>query len=204
MDDLNLRVASVRFPTRHGYGQPQDLQRRIDATKEAMRVAYGLGTRQVVNAVGKVPEDKESDEYAQLKESLSDLARYGQHVGAMLACETGSEPVSRLVELLDSLPEKAIGIAFNPGNLIVNDYYDEDAIAGCASRTLVVEAIDATGDLARGRGVHVPLGQGSAEFPQILAQLEDVPYRGWFIVDRSASDYVEQELVDAMSFLRSL
>ena len=58
----------------------------------------------------------------------------------MLACETGSESADRLDGLLNSLPEQSIGIAFNPGNLIVNDCFDEQSIKACASRTLCVIA----------------------------------------------------------------
>ncbi len=128
MDDLNLRVASVRFRTRRGYDVLQDLDQRIDATKEAMRFAYSLGCNVVVNQIGEVPEDSEHPAYSQLQVCLTDLARYGQHVGAMLAAETGSEPAERLVGLLESVPEKAIGITFNPANLIANNFSSEQAL----------------------------------------------------------------------------
>lgn len=203
MADLNLRVAAIRFPTRRGYDVVHDLDRRIDATKEAMRFAYSLGANVVVNAVGIVPEEDGHPAYQQLQASLGDLARYGQHVGAMLACETGSEPAGRLNDLLATLPEQSIGIAFNPGNLIVNDLFEEDSIRHCASRTLCVIARDGVRDLARGRGLEVPLGQGSAEFPQILGVLEEQHYRGWFVLERQD----ENALVDignAVSYLKAL
>lgn len=204
LDDLNLRVAAVRFPTQRGYEVLADLERRIDATKEAMRFAYSLGANVVINAVGYVPEDVNHVAYDQLQVSLGDLAGFGQHVGAMLACETGSEPVERLVGLIDSLAEQTIGIAFNPANLLVNDCYSEDAIAVCASRTLVVTARDAVRDLARRRGMDVPLGRGSIDFPQILGQLEQQRYPGWYIVDRPNSDQPIQDLGNAIQFLRAL
>lgn len=204
MDDLNLRVAAVRFQTRRGYDVLQDLDRRIDATKEAMRFAYSLGTNVVINSVGYLPSESEHASYQQLQTSLTDLARYGQHVGAMLAAETGSEPAERLAALFDGLGEQAIGIAFNPGNLIVNDCFDEDSIAQCAGRTLVVVARDGVRDLARGRGLEVPLGRGSAEFPNILGVLENQQYRGWFIVDRKFSDDPITEIGYAVSYLKAL
>lgn len=217
MSDLNLEVAAVRFPTRRGYDILQDLDRRIEATKEAMRFAYSLGTNSVINAVGRVPEWNESADSSegeecpappagldQLLSSLGDLAHFGQHVGAMLACETGTEPVATLAGLLDRLTEKTIGIAFNPANLIVNGYYDEDAIGIVSDRTLTVAARDASRDLARGRGIEVSVGQGSAEFPNILATLEQRQYRGWFILERSSQPDALRELRDAVSFLRSL
>src|SRR6476620_7882921 len=42
MDDMNLRVAAVAFPTRRGYDVPDDLERRVLATQEAMRFAADL------------------------------------------------------------------------------------------------------------------------------------------------------------------
>ena len=202
LTDLNLRVAAVRFPTRRGYDVLQDLERRIDATKDAMQFAYNLGAQVVINSVGFIPEQADHPGYLQLQASLADLARHGQHVGAMLGCETGSEPAARLVGLLESLPERAIGIAFNPGNLIVNDCYAEDAIQQCASRTLVVIARDAVRDLARGRGLDVPLGRGSVEFPQLLGVLEEQPYSGWFVVDRLSAQDPVTEIGHAISYLK--
>ncbi len=204
MDDLNLRVATLRFQTQRGYDVVQDLDRRIDATKKAMSFAYSLGASVVVNAVGFVPEESSHPAYRQLQASLTDLAKFGQHVGSMLACETGSEPVERLVTLLDSLPDRAIGIAFNPGNLIINDCYEENSIRHCASRVLAVIARDGVRDLARGRGIEVPLGRGSAEFPHLLGVLEEQHYRGWFVLERTNSENPLVELGNAISFLRHL
>ena len=204
MNDLNLQVATARFQTRRGYDVADDLERRIDATKAAMKTAYRLGTRVLVNSVGMIPEDTESVAYGQLQESLADLAHFGQHVGTLLACETGSEPVERLVELLDSLPERAIGVAYNPGSLIVQQNFSGESTKAAAARILSVTACDGVRDLSLGRGLSVPLGQGSAEFEQILAVLEDVPYRGWFVVDRPASRDALTELSNAIKFLKSL
>ena len=181
-----------------------DLERRIDATKEAMRFAYSLGANVVINAVGHVPEDVDHPAYDQLQVSLGDMARYGQHVGAMLACETGSEPVERLVGMIESLADQTIGIAFNPANLLVSDCYSEDAIAICASRTLVVTARDAVRDLARRRGLDVPMGRGSIDFPQILGRLEQQRYLGWYIVDRPSSEQPIADIGNAIQFLRAL
>ena len=60
LDDLRLRVSAISFQTRRGYHVPEDLDRRVEATKNAMSFAYDLGASVVVNQVGYVPE--ESDE----------------------------------------------------------------------------------------------------------------------------------------------
>ncbi len=50
--DLNLKVSAVHFPTRRGFGESADLDRRIEATKSAMVMAYELGCNVVVNKIG--------------------------------------------------------------------------------------------------------------------------------------------------------
>jgi sugar phosphate isomerase/epimerase len=204
MDDLNLRVASVRFQTRRGYDVLEDLDKRIDATKDAMRLAYALGAKVVVNQIGMVPDDLTHPSYSQLQVSLSDLAKFGAHVGSLLAAETGSEPGERLATLIESLTEKTIGIAYNPANLIANNFSSEDSLKACSPHILLVHARDAVRDLARGRGIDVPLGRGSAEFPSILGYLSERNYNGWFVIDKDASPSAITEIANAISFLKAL
>lgn len=204
LTDLNLTVAAIRFPTRRGYDVLQDLERRLEATKEAMTFAYNLGARVVINSIGYVPEDSAHPAYGQLKNSLSDLARHGERIGAILSCETGAEPVERLVNLLSSLDTGSIGIHFNPANLILGDLYDRESIRKCASMVRSVTVRDAVRDLRQRRGVEVEIGRGSAEFPEILGVLEEQGYRGWFIIDHPGGGAVETEIANAISLLKSL
>ena len=48
LNDRNLRVCAIGFRTRQGYNVVENLNRRVEATKEAMRMAYQLGTNVVV------------------------------------------------------------------------------------------------------------------------------------------------------------
>ncbi len=169
-----------------------------------MRFAYSLGANVVLNAVGRVPEETDHPAYVQLQASLSDLDRHGQHVGARLACETGSEPVSQLARLLASLPEEGIGLAYNPGNLIVNDFYDRECTRLAAKRTLALIASDGVRDLARGRGMDVALGQGSAEFPEVLGALEEQHFAGWMHVAARDPRNPVDEISNAVSYLNTL
>ena len=91
LDDRNLKVSALRFQTRRGYEYTQNLERRIEATKSAMQLAYRLGAPVVINSVGVVPGDEESQQWASLRSVLNDLGRYGTRVGAFLAAETGAE-----------------------------------------------------------------------------------------------------------------
>ena len=202
LDDLNLRVSSLRFPTRRGYEVMADLDRRIDATKKVMRMAYDLGAGHVVNQIGRVPSDTESASWVQLRSSLEDLANFGNRVGTFLAAETGSESGEDLAALLSSLSDVYMPVAYNPGQLILNQFDPHAALNALTQYVGIVESQDGVQDLARGRGIEVPLGQGTADFPQILGQLEDAQYRGWFVVGRTGCG--QAEVANAISYLTAL
>ena len=260
LDDLNLRVAAIRFQTRHGYDRIDGLERRIDATKQAMRAAYRLGAPLVINQIGKIPAEPEretsgkksllslgldqqdpaspaaeaslrsielagagdlaamehfakglgasgqTNAWDTLQSVVADLGKFGAHVGANLAAETGTESGADLASLLHSVDDAYLPVALNPGKLIVNQFHVGDTIDHLADRIQIVSAVDGVMDLAAGRGITVPVGQGTTDFPWLLGRLEDIPYRGDFVIGRDAMppSTAESELQQAVDYLRNL
>lgn len=203
-DDYELRVAAVGFRTRRGYDTTEELDRRVEATKAAMKLAYELGARWVVNQVGRVAEESKGPGWNLLVEALTDLGQFGQRTGALLAAETGSESGADLARLIDALPQGSLGVAFNPGRLIVNGFSPHEALTTLGSSISYVYAQDGVRDLAQGRGIEVQLGRGSADVPALLGALEEHDYRGYWTVLREQSANPIEELSDAVSYLRSL
>lgn len=205
LEDLDLRVCAVGFRTRRGYNVAEDLDARVAATKRAMKLAYDLGAGLVINQVGRIPSPDDKESWNMLLGALSDLGRHGQHVGALLAAETGSEDSADLARLLEAvMPEGSIGVNFDPGNLIINGFSPREAITNLGSRVLHVHAKDAVRDLAQGRGVEVPLGRGSADFPELVGALEEFEYRGYFTVERENARDPVGEIGLAVQFLQNL
>ncbi|MBS0211163.1 MAG: sugar phosphate isomerase/epimerase [Planctomycetes bacterium] len=204
LDDQGLRVAAVEFRTRRGYEVEEDLQPRVEATRAAMRLAYELGARVVVNQVGRVPADDKSPIWQRLTEVLADLGAYGQKVGAMLCTETGAESGADLRRLLEALPKGALGVTFDPGNLIVNGFSSQDAAQELAGWIEHVHVNDAVRDLARGRGMAVEIGRGAADFPALLGLLEERQYRGYLSIERGSVDNPALEVSQAVQYLRNL
>ncbi|KAA5546103.1 sugar phosphate isomerase/epimerase [Roseiconus nitratireducens] len=202
LEDRNLSVAALRFQTRRGYENPQDLQRRVEATKSAMSLAYKLGAPAVINSIGYVSDDKDDPRYNTLQAVIEDLGRFGARVGAFLAAETGAESGETLSEILGESEDGFVAVAFNPGQLIVNRHSVLDAVRVLKDRIVVVCATDGVVDLAAGRGIRVPIGEGTADFPQILATLEDSDFRGPVIVGRS--DATLAELDQGVQYLTNL
>jgi sugar phosphate isomerase/epimerase len=204
LEDLNLRVSAVAFRTRRGYDAPADLDARVEATKRALKYAYELGSSVVINHIGRVPGDVNEVSDNLLVEVLADLGRYGQKVGAQLAAETGTESGEALAALIQRLPPGALGVDFNPANLILHGHDPRSSIAALAPHVTHFHATDATRDPALGRGFEVALGQGNAEIPELLAVLEERQYRGYITVARHDSASPVADLRQALTFLRNL
>lgn len=203
LDDLNLKVVSVRFPTRRGYDNPQDLDQRMDGTKQAMGLAYRLGCSVVINQIGQVPDSDDDPGFSGLQSVIDDLGRHGARVGAFLAAETGSETGERLEAILGGGRDDGfVAVALNPGQLIINRHSVQDAIVALKQRIQVVCAVDGVLDLAAGRGLSVPLGQGTADFPELIGMLEDTQYRGPYVVGRADSS--GDELQQGVAYLTGL
>lgn len=204
LDDFELKVCAVRFQTRRGYDVIEDLDRRIEATKEVMQMAYKLGAPVVVNQIGRVPAESEGPQWDLLLQALTDLGRFGQHAGSLIAAKTGTEEGSDLLRLIEAAPAGLVGVDFDPGSLLIHGFSPQAAIDALAGHVLHVHVRDAVRDLAQGRGLEVPLGRGSVDFPQILGRLEEHGYRGYFTVERRQSEDPITEIGQAVQYLKNL
>lgn len=204
LTDLRLRVASVSFRTRRGYDTPANLDARVEATKAAMRLAGQIGASTVVNHLGRLPAEDADLADSPLIEVLTDLAHYGNHVGAYLAAETGAESGQQLANLMTRLPDGTIGVDLDPGNLAAGGYSPTEAIEALKTRILHVHATDGFCDLATRRGEHVALGSGSTDFPLLLGKLGEYGYQGYFTIRPYGSPDPRAAAAQAVEYLRKL
>jgi sugar phosphate isomerase/epimerase len=189
LDDLNLRVSAVAFPTRRGYNIQEQLDARIEATRRAMRLTADLGARVLVNRVGEIPASDDELPGSLLVEVLEDLGRTGQKCGVWLAADTGFDSGEDLARLLAVVSEGSLAVNLNPGLLTVHGHSPSEAVELLGNHIQHVFANDAVRDLAQGRGIEVQLGRGSVDYPAVLGALEERAYSGYFtIVRREAAD----------------
>jgi len=203
LEDLNLRVSAVAFPTRRGYDEADDLDRRVQATQGAMRFARELRADVVINRAGHVPDDANDAQFVRLVEALTALGRYGERVGSRLALQTGGERPQDLARLIDALPAQSVGVDLHPTGLILGGHSPQGVIDVLGAHVLHVHACDAVRDAA-GRSIEVELGRGSADLPELLGRLTEYDYRGWVTVERRESADPIGEIENAVAYLRSL
>ncbi len=203
LNDLNLRVASVAFPTRRGYANPDDLERRLEATLAAMRLTSQLRARILIFNLGSLPA-AESAERATLVEAISSLAVHGNRLGVRLTAQATSADAQALVDFVDSLPEGTLALDLHPARLIAQGESPAEFVSIAGRHIAHVHATDGVHDLASGHGVEVELGRGTADFPELLGMLEEFEYRDWFTIERRDSRQPVEEIGNAVRYLRAL
>ena len=89
--------------------------------------------------------------------------------------------------------------------MIVNRFDLDEAVTALGDRIQIVIASDGVLDLAAGRGINVPLGQGTTDYPALLAQLEQRSFANYFVVgDEAATPESPQRAADAIEYLQNM
>ena len=204
LDDLNLRVGSMYFPTRRGYSEPSDLDRRDDATVAAIKVASQLQSKVLVCDLGRIPESATDPAMDVLTEVFTALGSQGIRYGVQLAAQARYDTLDLLKSFLAALPEGSLYLDLHPGRLLADGHSPEKFVSALGQYIAHVHAVDGVRDFATGRNVEVVLGRGSADFPGLLGHLEEFDYRGWLTIERRDSDAAVEEMANAVKFLRAI
>jgi sugar phosphate isomerase/epimerase len=204
LGDLNLQLSAAAFPTRRGYDDPTDLDRRIAATQQAMEFAGRLGARVLVNRIGTVPAESTDARFGRLLEPLTALGIYGERLGVRLAAQTATESGPQLAKLLGQLPEGTVGVDFHPAALIQGGFSVQEALEALGPFVVHVHAADAVRDFGQQRAVEVELGRGVADLPEILGRLEEYNYQGWVTIERSESADPRGDIANAVEYLKAM
>jgi sugar phosphate isomerase/epimerase len=204
--DFRLQVSAVAFPTRRGFDEREDLERRVLAAQAAMRMAYDLGANVVIIQPGKVPKEADDDAGGTtIVESLTALGTFGERVGARPAMIPGSEALADLAWLITRLPDGLVGVDFHPAAIIQAGHSPAAALHELGSCVMHVHACDAVPSGGAGRITEVDLGRGLANLPELVAQLSaQFNYRGWVTIERRDAPDPVASIGDAVAFLRSL
>ncbi|HMP79046.1 MAG TPA: sugar phosphate isomerase/epimerase family protein [Pirellulaceae bacterium] len=199
--DCRLQIACLSFPTRRGLYVSDDLDRRLEAIRKAMLASSSLGCGNVSLRLNGWPSES-SDEMATLKSALSELTAYSLRAGAWIQLRIGPEPITAVRKLLDMMPEEALGIDFDPAELLIHGQ-DPTAAATELSRMIHhVRVRDAVRRSQFGRGTEVQLGRGEIDYAHLLGTLEENRYRGYFTVGNAHSE--NDPLLEAQQALEYL
>ena len=221
--DQGLCFSAICGDLGHGFGNAEKNPALIEKSKRIMELAKEMETDIVTTHIGVVPEDPSHPRYKIMQEACAELAEYADSLGAHFAIETGPEPSARLKEFLDGLHSTGVAVNFDPANLAM--VCDEDAVEAVhnlkdyivhthakdgillqkVNPEIIYRVIPMPEDMENIAFFReVPLGEGSVRFPEYLAALEEIGYRGFLTIEREVGGNPEADIIKAKDFLSNL
>ena len=200
--ELGLELAALGLPTRTGYDTEDGLDQRLTATQAAMSIAHPLGARIVTNRLGRLPDDTSSPTWSLLSEAMGALASHGDRVGTVFAIEIGANAPQGIRRFLDPFDTAGLGVSYDPGSVLLHGH---DALGGVATLGGAIvhsHARDVQRNRTTGDMTEAAPGAGEVDWPAYLSALEEIGYRGFLTVDRSASALSVDEAGSAIAFLK--
>lgn len=180
---------------------------RVAEMKQVADVTRRLGVPAVALHVGYIAPDRNSKAYQNVVAATQEVADHNASLGLKLTLETGQETAAHLRDFIKDVGRPNLGVNFDPANMLL---YGNDkpvpAVETLAPWLFNVHAKDGNWPTQSGKlGEETPIGKGQVNFPEFIAKLKKVGYRGPLIIEREISG--AQQIADmrlAISFLKSL
>jgi sugar phosphate isomerase/epimerase len=136
-------------------------------------------------------------------QSLADVALEN---GIVLLLETGQETAEQLRDFLEQLNHQAIGVNFDPANMILYDKGEPiQAVKTLGPRIKHIHIKDAVRTSQPGTwGQEVPWGEGQVGSEAFIDTLEEIGYQGTLAIEREAGNDRLADIKLATERLRNL
>jgi L-ribulose-5-phosphate 3-epimerase len=193
----DLSVSALMCPQRRGLDVAEDLEPRMEQIRLTMALAFDLGPRLVIIQAGQVPQKEDDPRLPLMKESFEALGRHGDRTGVTTALDTGLDSPEAMMTFLNRFDVGSLAVNFNPANLVISGRDPYSAIRTFNKRMVHAHAQDAR-RISPNRMATVPLGHGDLDWMQLLANFEEIEYRGGLTILGDS----RAELAAGVSFLR--
>lgn len=161
---------------------------RKQRTLDAARATADLGVKLLTTHIGFVPPSGDKA-YSQMLGRLREIAQRLDSLGLTLVMETGQERASELLQFLNDLNCRNIGVNFDPANMILygaGDPIEAIGILGRHIRHVHVKDAIASDKPGIAWGREVAFGTGQVDPGQFLGALKEVGYSGPLVIEREA------------------
>lgn len=154
------------------------------------KIAHDLGLKLLTTHIGFIPPSSHPA-YRTMVQRICDVAEVFQPLGLDLLMETGQETASELLQFLNDVHCRNVGVNFDPGNMILYGAGDPiEAIRVLGRHIRHVHIKDAILSEQPGIkwGQEVPFGAGQVGAKRFLAVLKQVGYAGPLVIEREAGE----------------
>lgn len=164
-------------------------QNLANARAEAA-IARELGLALVTFHAGFLPESRSDPERTKMIERLRLVADVFAEAGIQLGLETGQETADTLLEVLERLDRRNVGVNFDPANMIL--YGKGEPVAALrrlGRHARQVHVKDARASTKKGRwGSEVVVGTGEVDWKAFLGVVRALPQQLDLVIEREAGD----------------
>ena len=201
--ERGLRIAALDLPVDRGLAEFEGLDERLDRIKQGMQLAFQLKTPSAIFRIGRIPTETDSSEYETLVAVLNDLARTGNHVGAVPTLSLPAEVPEVVAELIARIVEGPVGIGLDPSLFTVAGTSPVDAYRALFATVTHLVVRDTVRDMD-GIVLEVPVGRGEVPWDELLSLMAEAEFGGWFVAKRTQGDDRSADLARAMRFVRNV
>jgi sugar phosphate isomerase/epimerase len=142
-------------------------------------------------------------QFGLLCEILNELTQYGTHVGCTLCLHLASYDIRLIRQLFSQVRSGPLRLAFDPATVIMTGGNVVGLYRDLYKECGYIRARDALRDVDGG-GVEVAVGDGIADWTELLPTLEEADYSGWVCVERTGGDHRGEDVVRGVSHLKAL
>ena len=176
----------------------------IRRTMAMMDLALDFDTHVITTHIGKVPEDVNCVEYANMVDTIEKLGRYGDQIGVAFATETGPEKALPLRAILEKADTKSAKVNLDPANFVMCSAQDPvEAVHILRDYIVHTHAKDGVMN-PDGTYTEYKLGDGGVPFPEYVAALKEIGYDGFPTIEREAGATRFDDIRHAVKFLRGI
>lgn len=170
------------------FGDPRGLEKRIEKTMRALKLASDMGSPIVTTHPGEIPSDSSSNRYAIMLNSCRALAKYAEEIGALFCIETGQERAEILKRLLEDVGSEGLKVNYDPANML--KYGVVEVVEGV--RILAPWIVHTHAKDYNPVTKRATVGEGLVPWDDYISMLKSVNYSGWFAIeDETGIDVVE-------------
>lgn len=201
--EMGLQIASAWLALRHPLYTETELDGRVDFVRKTLAFAAQLRIPTLCFRCGRVPDTLDTGSGLILREVLSDLATYGNHLGVSLAITPTTESAAQLAALIAGIKTGPIGIDFDPAHCAMNGQSTAESLRQIYGLVTHVQLRDGLRDFSGG-GVETAVGEGTVDWRELIALLSEMDYRGWLTAIRTQGDDLRGDLSRGIRYVQNL
>jgi len=171
-----------------GVALHENWDRNLERAKSVAEAAADMRIPLVTLHAGFLPHDRTDRRRQVLIDRLAIIARLFRDRRVHVALETGQESADTLLEFLSLPALAAVGVNFDPANMILYGMGDPvEALQRLAARVDQIHIKDATPSSRTGEwGTETPVGEGAVDWPALFDVVKSLPRPVNLVIEREA------------------